>query len=277
MSTGLPAEQIAGATRSLYTRASSRRHSIALVASVAAHALLLAALIFLLPQIEQPHHDWVLAYLVDLGESGSPGSAGTAGDAAAGSHPSPAHTAALPARPPKPAHTRRRTAHAQAAPERAASQPAAILATPVAGDAAIAGSEAAPPSAGTITSGHEVASATSFGNGVGAGGGRGGFGEGSGASFAHVEYGHNPAPTYPVEARRRAQHGTVLLRIKVAVDGAVELVEVAQSSGFDLLDDEALETVRTRWRFVPARRDGIAVESWCEVPIRFALTEAQAN
>ena len=118
------------------------------------------------------------------------------------------------------------------------------------------------------------------GSGGGAGGGTGagiGGGEGSGSSFAHVEYGQNPVPMYPLEARRRAQHGTVLLRIEVAADGAVERVEIARTSGFDLLDDSAIETVRARWRFVPARRDGIAVESWCEVPIRFALTEAQAN
>jgi len=112
----------------------------------------------------------------------------------------------------------------------------------------------------------------------GSGGGHGGgFGDGSGSSFAHVEYGHNPAPDYPVEARRRAEHGTVVLRIKVAADGAVAMVEVAQSSGFDLLDDAALDAVRRGWRFVPARRDGVALESWVEVPIRFALTQAQAN
>ena len=39
----------------------------------------------------------------------------------------------------------------------------------------------------------------------------------------------------------------------------------------------ALDTVRARWRFVPAQRDGVGVESWCEVPIRFALTEAQTD
>ena len=116
------------------------------------------------------------------------------------------------------------------------------------------------------------------GNG-GGGGGSGGFGggDGSGSAFAHVEYGRNPGPVYPVEARRRAQQGTVLLRVQVGIDGSVERVEIAQSSGFDMLDDSAVETVRRRWRFVPARRDGIAVESWCQVPIRFALTEASAD
>ena len=66
------------------------------------------------------------------------------------------------------------------------------------------------------------------------------------------------------------------VRVLVGADGAVERAEVAESSGFDSLDDAALETVRSRWRFVPARHDGLAVESWVLVPIRFALLEANA-
>jgi len=69
----------------------------------------------------------------------------------------------------------------------------------------------------------------------------------------------------------------VLLRVEVGVDGLAKRIEIARSSGFDSLDQSAMETVRSRWRFVPARRDGVAVESWCEIPIRFALTEAEAN
>jgi len=68
-----------------------------------------------------------------------------------------------------------------------------------------------------------------------------------------------------------------VLRVLIGEDGTVKRVEIAQSSGFDSLDDSAVQTVRTRWRFVAARRDGVAVESWVEVPIRFALTEAIAN
>ena len=94
----------------------------------------------------------------------------------------------------------------------------------------------------------------------------------------------SPTPTTPVIrhpsiralARRREQQGTVTVRVLVGADGAVESAEVAESSGFDSLDDAALETVRSRWRFVPARHDGLAVESWVLVPIRFALLEANA-
>lgn len=109
------------------------------------------------------------------------------------------------------------------------------------------------------------------------GSGGGGNGAGAGDSAAHAEYGRNPAPAYPLIARRRAQQGTVTLRVLVAADGAVKRVELLQSSGVDSLDDSALETVRTRWRFVPAHRDAVAVESWVVVPIRFTLTDVSQN
>ena len=85
------------------------------------------------------------------------------------------------------------------------------------------------------------------------------------------------SPEFLLQPRRRAEQGTVLLHVQVAADGSVARVEIAESSGFDALDESAIETVRTRWRFVPARREGNAIESWCEVPIRFALTEANAQ
>ena len=95
-------------------------------------------------------------------------------------------------------------------------------------------------------------------------------------SSAHADYVRNPPPVYPASARRREQQGTVTVRVLIGADGSVERAEVAESSGFDSLDDAALDTVRSRWRFVPARHGGLAVESWVLVPIRFALIEANA-
>jgi protein TonB len=58
----------------------------------------------------------------------------------------------------------------------------------------------------------------------------------------------------------------------VREDGRCGEVEVRQSSGYDLLDASALQTVKN-WRFVPASRGGVAVDSWVEVPIVFRLRE----
>ena len=48
---------------------------------------------------------------------------------------------------------------------------------------------------------------------------------------------------------------------------------IRQSSGYGMLDTSAAETVRERWRFVPARRNGVPVESTVTVPIRFRIRE----
>lgn len=73
-------------------------------------------------------------------------------------------------------------------------------------------------------------------------------------------------------ARRLNLEGTVVLRVFVGTDGSPTRVEVMTSSGHDSLDGSALDTVRTRWRFLPARRNGVPVEDSVQVPIRFRQT-----
>lgn len=111
------------------------------------------------------------------------------------------------------------------------------------------------------------------GQGTGAGGGGGGDGSGGdGTGGARVAYGANPKPPYPVAALRMHVEGTVLLEVDVAPDGRPSAVRLQRSSGHAALDDSALTTVRDRWRFVPARAGGVAVEGTVQVPIRFRLT-----
>jgi protein TonB len=101
-----------------------------------------------------------------------------------------------------------------------------------------------------------------------------GKGEGhgpNGSLSAQPAYGVNPKPPYPFVARRAGAQGVVLLRVRVRANGTVAEVQLAHSSGFAPLDDSALQTVRERWRFVPARQGGVPVESWVEVPIQFVL------
>lgn len=81
---------------------------------------------------------------------------------------------------------------------------------------------------------------------------------------------NNPKPPYPFAARRNGMEGSVVLRAHVLEDGHCAEVKLLKSSGNDLLDNSALETVK-RWRFVPASRGGTAVASWVEIPISFRL------
>jgi len=83
-------------------------------------------------------------------------------------------------------------------------------------------------------------------------------------------YLNNPRPGYPALSRRLREEGQVTLRVLVSPDGQPAQVELRTSSGSDRLDRAAREAV-ARWRFVPARRGDIAIESWVLVPIVFKL------
>ncbi|AJR24634.1 MULTISPECIES: energy transducer TonB [Sphingobium] len=77
-------------------------------------------------------------------------------------------------------------------------------------------------------------------------------------------------PRYPVESRRRREQGTVVLALTLGLDGAVENLSIAQSSGFPRLDNAARDAVRG-WRWKPVLRDGQAVRVKGVVEIPFVL------
>lgn len=91
------------------------------------------------------------------------------------------------------------------------------------------------------------------------------------APLFDAAYLNNPRPPYPEAAVRRGVTGVVTLRVLVAADGRAERVEIEDSSGSRLLDESALATVKHAWRFVPAKRGGLAVAATVLVPVRFEL------
>jgi periplasmic protein TonB len=117
------------------------------------------------------------------------------------------------------------------------------------------------------------------GDGAGGNGGRGGPGSGDGSggdgsdAMARPAYGTNPKPPYPLAARRLGVEGVVTLEVLVRPDGSPGDVRVQSSSGSPLLDASALETVRKSWRFLPARRGNVPIESRVTFPVRFRLSE----
>ncbi|MCL1861758.1 MAG: TonB family protein [Proteobacteria bacterium] len=88
----------------------------------------------------------------------------------------------------------------------------------------------------------------------------------------NVSYLSNPKPEYPSRSRRLREQGLVKLRVHVTEEGRADEVTLHTSSGFDLLDQSALDAVR-RWRFRPARRGGTPVAGWVVVPLRFELQD----
>jgi protein TonB len=85
-----------------------------------------------------------------------------------------------------------------------------------------------------------------------------------------LAYLNNPAPAYPVFAKRAREQGIVMLRVGVDPAGNVTNIDVHKSSGSQRLDDAALAAVK-RWRFVPARAGERSVAGVALVPIHFLL------
>lgn len=78
---------------------------------------------------------------------------------------------------------------------------------------------------------------------------------------------------YPAEARRSRWTGTSVVQVQVGTDGMIRDVELRRSSGFDLLDEQALTIVRRVAKvFVPVRLRGR--EHAVTVPVGFYLKEA---
>jgi protein TonB len=136
---------------------------------------------------------------------------------------------------------------------------------------------AAVPADGTGRAEPNGAAQAALGSGTGAGGAPGpGTGDGTGGDGgggARPAYATNPKPPYPMVAKRLGIEGVVTLEVLVRPDGSPAEVKVRASSGHDVLDESALTTVRERWRFIPARRDGQPVEDRVVFPVRFRLRE----
>jgi TonB family protein len=81
----------------------------------------------------------------------------------------------------------------------------------------------------------------------------------------------NPAnrrPQYPPDAAQRGHYGRVLLEVRVSDRGTVDSLRVVESSGYESLDNAALEGV-AEWIFEPAIRGGRPVAAVVNVPINF--------
>jgi protein TonB len=82
-------------------------------------------------------------------------------------------------------------------------------------------------------------------------------------------------PRYPFESRRKREQGTVALALVLDLDGSVESISIAQSSGFARLDDAARDAVKG-WRWKPTLRGGQPVRVRGTVEIPFVLKTGAA-
>jgi TonB family protein len=88
-----------------------------------------------------------------------------------------------------------------------------------------------------------------------------------------IEY--TTPPLYSDEARSRRIEGTVTLEVHVDATGHAEALRVVKSLGFGL-DDNARLAIH-HWRFAPAMRNGVAVDSTTNIDIAFSLANEALN
>lgn len=84
-----------------------------------------------------------------------------------------------------------------------------------------------------------------------------------------------PQLPYPDAAQVNGEEGSIVLRVKVGSEGRVRNVKIAKTSGFDDLDNAAIEGV-LRYRFVPAQENGETSTEWTDLTVTYQLPRAPA-
>lgn len=80
---------------------------------------------------------------------------------------------------------------------------------------------------------------------------------------------YTPNPPYSTPARDRKYQGTVVLWVVISPEGCVSRVRVQRFLGLGL-DEQAIEAVG-RWKFEPARKNGVPVAVQVNVEVNFRL------
>lgn len=79
-------------------------------------------------------------------------------------------------------------------------------------------------------------------------------------------------PPYPPAEIRRGTEGSVTARVLIGADGRVKAIDIVKSPS-DGLSEATRKHALSRWRFKPATRDGIPVEGWKTMTLRFQIVE----
>ena len=85
-----------------------------------------------------------------------------------------------------------------------------------------------------------------------------------------VRYLTLPKLNFPLLSKRAHESGVVVLRITVDVAGRLKDATVQKSSGFERLDQQALQDIRSA-RFMPQMEDGKPIEWGTRAPLAYDL------
>lgn len=87
---------------------------------------------------------------------------------------------------------------------------------------------------------------------------------------ASASYLNNPKPPYPALSKRLGEEGKVVVRAWIDTSGTATRAEIKSSSGYERLDQTALQTV-LNWRYIPGQRAGVPEAMWFNIPLNFVL------
>ena len=79
-------------------------------------------------------------------------------------------------------------------------------------------------------------------------------------------------PPYPPEEQRAGRSGRVELRVLIGTDGRVKQVEKI-SAASDAFFAAAERQAMGKWRFKPATQDGVPIEQWKVMNLRFEIND----
>ncbi|GAO40022.1 putative TonB-like protein [Sphingomonas changbaiensis NBRC 104936] len=77
-------------------------------------------------------------------------------------------------------------------------------------------------------------------------------------------------PPYPSQLLRTGIEGKAVVKVLIGTDGRVKQVVIV-SADDPLFADASERQALRRWRFRPATRDGVPIESWKQMTVRFEI------
>jgi TonB family protein len=141
---------------------------------------------------------------------------------------------------------------------------------------------AGPGDGGGLGTGHGTGVGPGTGPGVGPGRG-GGTGDGSDGGMGRNNGPYvpgrgikdpvilvKPLPAYTEEARKARCEGVVLIQAVIRKDGTVDSFKILRGLGYGL-DESAIQTIATKWRFRPGTFNGSPVDVYANIEVSFKL------
>jgi len=81
---------------------------------------------------------------------------------------------------------------------------------------------------------------------------------------------YQPLPAYTEEARKARTEGVVMIQAVIRRDGTVDSFKIIRGLGYGL-DESAINTIATKWRFWPGTLNGAPVDVLANIEVSFRL------